>query len=72
MLELSEEQKIIITAPTNKNIRIIASAGSGKTTTLIARILTLVKTYNIPFSQIILTTFTRDATEMMKSKIKSQ
>ena len=70
MLELSEEQKLIITAPTNKNIRIIASAGSGKTTTLIARILTLVKTYNIPFSQIILTTFTRDATEMMKSKIK--
>ena len=70
MLELSEEQKLIINAPTNKNIRIIASAGSGKTTTLIARILTLVKTHNIPFSQIILTTFTRDATEMMKSKIK--
>ena len=69
-MELSEEQKIIIDAPIDKNIRIIAAAGSGKTTTLINRILYLIKNHNLHLHEIILTTFTKDAAEVMKDKIK--
>jgi hypothetical protein len=69
-MELSKEQKQIINAPIDKNIRIIASAGSGKTTTLIQRILYLIKNHNLHLHEIILTTFTKDAAEVMKDKIK--
>jgi len=70
-MELSEEQKQIIYAPIDKNIRIIASAGSGKTTSLINRILYLIKNHNLHLHEIILTTFTREASEIMKNKIKN-
>ena len=70
MNKLSNEQTLIVNAPIDKNIRIIAAAGSGKTTTLISRILYLIKHHNIHLHQIILTTFTKDATEVMKDKIK--
>lgn len=70
-MDLSEEQKLIINAPIDKNIRIIASAGSGKTTTLINRILYLIKNHNLHLHEIILTTFTKDASEVMKNKIKN-
>jgi hypothetical protein len=70
-MDLSEEQKLIINAPIDKNIRIIASAGSGKTTTLINRILYLIKNHNLHLHEIILTTFTKDASEVMKDKIKN-
>ena len=70
-MDLSEEQKLIINAPIDKNIRIIASAGSGKTTTLINRILYLIKKHNLHLHEIILTTFTKDASEVMKDKIKN-
>jgi len=69
-MELSQEQKQIINAPIDKNIRIIAAAGSGKTTTLINRILYLIKNHNLHLHEIILTTFTKDASEVMKEKIK--
>jgi DNA helicase-2/ATP-dependent DNA helicase PcrA len=69
-MELSKEQEQIINAPIDKNIRIIASAGSGKTTTLIQRILYLIKNHNLHLHEIILTTFTKDAAEVMKDKIK--
>jgi len=71
MDQLSEEQKSIINAPHSTNLRIIASAGSGKTTTLISRILYLIKNHNLHLHEIILTTFTKDATEVMKNKIKN-
>ena len=70
-MELSKEQQLVISAPIDKNIRIIASAGSGKTTTLIARILELIKNNNLHLHEIILTTFTKDSAEVMKNKIKS-
>jgi hypothetical protein len=70
MEQNSVEQNLVIKAPIDKNIRIIASAGSGKTTTLINRILYLIKNHNIHLHEIILTTFTKDATEVMKNKIK--
>ena len=69
-MDLSDEQKQIINAPIDKNIRIIAAAGSGKTTTLINRILHLIKNHNLHLHEIILTTFTKDASEVMKDKIK--
>ena len=70
-MELSLEQQLVISAPINKNIRIIASAGSGKTTTLISRILHLIKNHNLHLHEIILTTFTKDSAEVMKNKIKT-
>lgn len=68
---LSKEQLDVVSAPIDKNIRIVASAGSGKTTTLISRILYLIKNHNLHLHEIILTTFTKDSAEDMKNKIKT-
>ena len=48
---------------------IIACAGSGKTTTIIHKILYMIKYLNCTPSDFILTTFTRNAAEEMKKRI---
>ena len=70
-MEFTEEQQKIINAPIDSNLRIIASAGSGKTTTLIQRILYLLKNHKLHLHEIILTTFTKDASEVIKDKLKN-
>jgi len=65
----TSEQSQIINAELNKNIVIIACAGSGKTTTLVQRIKYLIDNGIDPY-QIILTTFTREASADMKKKLK--
>jgi len=62
-----EQQKIINEHP-DKNILIVACAGSGKTTTILCRIKYLVDS-GVPEASIILTTFTRDATNDMRNKL---
>ena len=51
---------------------VLASAGSGKTTTLTARVIHLIKHYHIPPDQILCITFTNKATQNMVSKIESK
>src|SRR5437763_624723 len=43
-----DEQKIIIKAPINKNIRVIAGAGTGKTTTITCRVKYLIDHHTTP------------------------
>ncbi len=43
MIQLSKEQNLIVKGDKNKNYKILACAGSGKTTTLIYRIEHLIK-----------------------------
>ena len=67
---LNDEQYKIVTADKNENMRIIACAGSGKTTTVTCRIRYLCDN-DINPSSIILTTFNVDAAESMKSRIQT-
>ena len=49
---------------------IIACAGSGKTTTIIAKIVDMIKNFNCNPSHFFITTFTRNATSEIKSRLK--
>lgn len=66
---LNPEQKIIRDSMLNKNIRVCACAGSGKTTTIVQRIKKLIKTHLVPEKNILLVTFSKDAAEEMKSRL---
>lgn len=68
MIQLNEEQKAIVTADLNKNIRILSCAGSGKTTTIICRIKYLID-QGIDPERIMVTSFNVDAAESIKNKI---
>lgn len=65
---LTNEQKEIVNTDLSKNIRIIAGAGCAKTTTLLFRIKFLIESGIDPKS-IILTTFTKDASNDMQQKL---
>ena len=66
---LNEEQYKVVTSPVLENQRILASAGSGKTTTITARIAYLIEYYEIDPSKIILVTFSRSAAEEMIHRV---
>lgn len=70
-LLLTSEQQKIIDAEKDKNIRIIAGAGCAKTTTILYRIKHLIEYHSIDPESIILTTFTKDASLDMESKLKN-
>jgi hypothetical protein len=67
-IELTDEQHKIVTADKNSHYKIIACAGSGKTTTVLCRIKYLIDSGVKPY-QILLTTFNVDAAENMKNKM---
>jgi len=67
----TDQQMKVINAPIDKHLSIIACAGSGKTTTLINRIAFLVDKGVHPTS-IILTTFTREASQDMTKKLEKK
>lgn len=67
---LNEQQMKIVKEDIDKNMLIIACAGSGKTTTILCRIKYLIDN-GVPLESIILTTFTRDASNDMKKKLDS-
>jgi len=69
-VKLNEDQYQVVIADFDKNICVIACAGSGKTTTVLCRIKHLIDN-GVSSSEIILTTFTRDATHDMINKLKS-
>jgi DNA helicase-2/ATP-dependent DNA helicase PcrA len=68
-VQLNEEQYKVVTSPRLENQRILASAGSGKTTTITARIAYLVEEYNIDPSCILLVTFSRAAAQEMIHRV---
>ena len=68
-LTLNDEQARIVRQPPQQNLRILASAGSGKTTTLTARIAHLLT--HAKASQIILLTFTHNAATVMCQRLEA-
>lgn len=69
-LTLNEEQSQAVIRDPDSNQRILASAGSGKTTTLTARIALLVTQHNIKPESIVLMTFSRNAAADMLKRIE--
>ena len=67
---LNEEQYKVVTSPLSENQRILASAGSGKTTTITARIAYLVENYDIQPNKILLMTFSRAAAQEMIHRVR--
>lgn len=70
-IHLNEEQSNAVLRPKDCNQRILASAGSGKTTTLTARIAYLITHYNVNPESIILMTFSKNASQQMIGRIES-
>lgn len=68
-VRLNSEQFRVVTSPLTENQRILASAGSGKTTTITARIAYLVEEYDIDPSEILLVTFSRAAADEMIHRV---
>lgn len=67
---LNEEQYAVVTSPVQENQRILASAGSGKTTTITARIAYLVEEYQMDPSRILLVSFSRSAAQEMIHRVR--
>lgn len=70
-VQLSEVQKKIVDAR-GKNILVSASAGSGKTTVLVERLIQQVISDRIPVSDILAMTFTEDAAREMVVRLKQR
>lgn len=69
-IEFNHQQYDIITAPINSNIIVTSGAGTGKTTTMIERLIYLRKVYDeFTFDQAALITFTNKASREMKEKL---
>lgn len=67
-VRLTTEQKAIVYDDFNKNILVIACAGSGKSSTMLCRIKHLIDK-GVADDEIIMMTFTRDAANDMKEKL---
>ena len=65
---LTEEQRAVVSAD-DKSFVVRASAGTGKTTTLVARYLRLITQDGLRPDQILTVTFTRKAAAEMKKRI---
>jgi hypothetical protein len=70
-LTLNDEQARIVRRPPAQNLRILASAGSGKTTTLTCRIAQLLTVFGAKPSEIILLTFTHNAASVMRQRLEA-
>lgn len=68
-LRLNGEQSAAVLRDPHAHQRILASAGSGKTTTLTARIAWLITHHGIKAESIVLMTFSRNAAQQMVSRI---
>ncbi|MFL7024274.1 UvrD-helicase domain-containing protein [Enterovibrio norvegicus] len=64
----SKQQESLIFCE-NRSIRVVAGAGSGKSTTLILRAIFLHKYLSIPFDQITVCTFTRESGKDFRAKL---
>jgi hypothetical protein len=67
---LNKEQYQVVTSPLYENQRILASAGSGKTTTITSRIAYVVETYGVDPRRILLVSFSRAAANEMIHRVQ--
>ena len=67
-IKLDEEQKKVIV--TEGDLQVIAGAGSGKTTTMVAKVKYLIDIKEVDPSKILLISYTNKATEELKSRIQ--
>ena len=67
-INLDEEQYLVVTANPYQHIRVLAGAGSGKTTTILCRVKYLVDNFTTP-RRILILTFNKDASENLKNRI---
>jgi len=70
-IKLSEEQAAAVTAA-EKDVFVVAGAGSGKTTVLIERVAHLITNMNAAPSEILLLTFTRNTAREMQSRLEKR
>ena len=63
------EDQLEAVKETQGYVRVVAGAGSGKTKTLIARYLYLVREKNVPADRILCLTFTRKAAGEMRKRV---
>jgi len=68
-VRLNDEQYRVVIRPPNENQRILASAGSGKTTTITSRIAYLVEEYDMDPTRILLLSFSRSAAQEMIHRV---
>ncbi len=68
---LNEKQRQAVTAP-KQPILVLAGPGTGKTRTLVARILYLIDHYEIPPDKILAVTFTNKAKEEMRHRLREK
>jgi AAA domain/UvrD-like helicase C-terminal domain len=69
-VSLNDEQYRVVTSPLGENQRILASAGSGKTTTITSRIAYLVEEYKVNPKHILLVSFSRSAAQEMIHRVQ--
>ena len=67
-IELDSEQHSVVISHPNQNQRIIAGAGSGKTTTILCRVKYLLDNYLCP-DRILILTFNRDSAQNIRNRI---
>lgn len=67
--KLTEEQQRVVFHPTGKHARVLAVAGSGKTTTMVSRIRHLVMKRNVDPAKIIVLMFNRLARKQFQDKL---
>jgi len=67
-IELDSEQHLIVISTPNQNQRIIAGAGSGKTTTILCRVKYLLDNFLCP-DRILILTFNRDSAQNIRNRI---
>jgi hypothetical protein len=70
-VSLNEEQYKIVTADPYEHQRILASAGSGKTTTITARIAWLLTNAGVSADQIVLLSFSRNSAREMLHRVRN-
>lgn len=68
---LNDKQRQAVTAP-KQPMLVLAGPGTGKTRTLVARILYLIHYYKIPPHKILAVTFTNKAKEEMRSRLREK
>lgn len=68
VLKLDQEQVSIVQADPDLNMRVIAGAGSGKTTTILCRVKYILDNYTTP-DRILILTFNRDSAQNIRNRV---